>query len=207
MPAGVDVARLAREAPDPSAMETLGRFAGDPLLVFVGQALPHKRIEVLIHAQLLLDQLEVQSTLAIVGVRTDPVLSRALAEVAHDLAIPRVHLLGGLGDDALAAVLRNADIAVTASEHEGLCLPVLEAMAMGVPVIARGAGALPETIADAGLVLDRRAGPADFAEAVRMLHHDPLLAGELGYRGRRRAADFALERNLTDFLDVLCEVV
>ena len=207
IPVGVDVGRLARTLPDPNAMATFAPFAGDPLLVFVGQTLPHKRIDVLVHAQLLLDRRGIRSTLAVVGVPTDLVLARGLAELARDLDVPRCVMLGALGDDALAAVMRHADVFVTASEHEGLCLPVLEAMAMGVPVIARGAAALPETVGSGGLVLDRGAGPEAFAEAVAMLHHDPVLHGELAFRGRRQAESFGLDHNLARFLDVLAGVI
>ncbi len=207
VPAGVEVGRLASVVPDASAMATMSAKAGDPLLLFVGQTLPHKRIEVLVHTQLLLHRQGIRSSLAVVGPPTQPVLAQALAELARDLKIPNCLFLGALGDDALAAIMRNADMLLTASEHEGLCLPVLEAMAMGVPVVARAAGALPETVGRGGLLLDRDAGPEDFAEAVAMVHHDPVLAGELAHQGRRRVKDFALDRNLGQFLDALSEVV
>ncbi len=52
----------------------------------------------------------------------------------------------------LAALYRNADAYLTASEHEGFCVPVVEAMAFGVPVIASDNGALPETCGNAAVI-------------------------------------------------------
>lgn len=207
LPVGADPQRLARVAPDPSAMATLAPFAGDPLVAFVGQALPHKRIEVLLHAQLLLDRGGIRSSLALVGPPSDPVLARAHAELVRDLGIPRCLLLGALGDDALAAVLRNADVLATASEHEGLCLPALEAMAMGVPVVGRRVGALPETVGAGGLLLDPDAGPAEFAEAVALVHEDRALARGLAAQGRAQAARVDPARSTAAFLEVIEEVV
>src|SRR5206468_5863811 len=63
----------------------------------------------------------------------------------------RVHLLGRLSDEDLLDVYRSADVFVMPSMHEGFCIPVLEAMACGVPVVAARAAALPETVASAGL--------------------------------------------------------
>ncbi|MGB0501578.1 MAG: glycosyltransferase, partial [Acidimicrobiales bacterium] len=79
------------------------------------------------------------------------------------------------------------------SEHEGFCVPVVEAMAAGLPVIGFRAAAVPETIAGAGIVLgDKR--PASVAEAVGRLLDDPGLWSTLATAGRQRAGDFALSR-------------
>jgi glycosyltransferase involved in cell wall biosynthesis len=207
IPAGVDGGRLGRVTPDPSAAQTMDTDVTSPFLLFVGQALAHKRIDVLVQMQLLLHRYGLDSTLAIVGAPTDGVLDWAIRQQTHDLRIPRVMILGSLGDDALAAVMSRADVFVTASEHEGLCLPAIEAMAMGIPVVGRRATALVDTVGDAGLLLDADAGPAEFAEAIVELDRNPRLATLLGERGRARAGDFELDRNLAAFVDALAEVI
>jgi glycosyltransferase involved in cell wall biosynthesis len=207
VPAGVDGGRLGRIEPDPSAVATMRTDATSPLLLFVGQIIAHKRIDVLLHMQLLLHRYGVDSTLALVGPPTDGVLDWVIRQETHDLRIPRVMVLGSLGDDALAAVMSRADVFVTASEHEGLCLPAIEAMAMGIPVVGRRATALVDTVGDAGLLLDADAGPAEFAEAIVELDRNPRLATLLGERGRARAGDFELDRNLAAFVDALAEVI
>src|SRR5206468_1149679 len=62
-----------------------------------------------------------------------------------------VHFVGQLDDDELSRSYHSADALVMPSLHEGFCVPVLEAMACGLPVIASRSAALPETVGDAGL--------------------------------------------------------
>ena len=72
-------------------------------------------------------------------------------------------------------MFRSADAVVTASEHEGFCLPLLEAMTFEKPIVARACAAIPETVGDAALLLPPEQGPAFFAEAVtELLANEPL---------------------------------
>src|SRR5260370_36614035 len=72
--------------------------------------------------------------------------------LARDLGVPeRLHFLGHVNLETLAEAYRAADAFIMPSVWEGFCIPVLEAMASGVPVVAARAGALPETVAGAGL--------------------------------------------------------
>ena len=77
---------------------------------------------------------------------------------------------------------------MTASDHEGLCLPVLEAMAFDLPVIARGTAALPETIGSGGIVLPADADPVLLAEAMAAVLESAPLRSELVEAGRDRLA-------------------
>jgi glycosyltransferase involved in cell wall biosynthesis len=72
---------------------------------------------------------------------------------------------GQVPDGELTAHYQLADVFVTASIHEGFCIPVLEAMACGTPVVGARATALPETIGPAGLTF-RPEDPTDLAEKV-----------------------------------------
>ena len=75
---------------------------------------------------------------------------------------------------ALEAYFRAADVFVSASDHEGFCVPVVEAMGHGVPVVAYGVAAVPETVGDAGLLLASKE-PLRFAAAVHRVVSDPEL--------------------------------
>jgi glycosyltransferase involved in cell wall biosynthesis len=96
-------------------------------------------------------------------------------------------------DDDLAAYYRWADAYISLSEHEGFCVPLVEAMATDVPVLAYAAGAVPETLGGAGVVFS----PKDFEFAAEMLGtlvydrpvRDRIISGQ-----RRRVRDFAPDR-------------
>lgn len=92
---------------------------------------------------------------------------------------------GGVSEAALKTFYQSADAFVITSEHEGFCVPVVEAMAFETPVIAYGTTALPHTIGEAGIVWDRFDAVL-FAETVQALTADGEAADALRRRGRVR---------------------
>lgn len=65
----------------------------------------------------------------------------------------RIVFAGKVSTEALYSYYRAADVFVSASEHEGFCVPIVEAMVFGIPVIALAAAAIPETIGDGGILV------------------------------------------------------
>ena len=104
----------------------------------------------------------------------------------------RVRHLNYLDREALSAVMRGAEALVFPSLLEGFGLPVVEAMACGVPVIVSRASSLPEVAGDAALYVDPH-DPSDIAAAIGRLAGDPALRACLGAHGRARAARFRWE--------------
>jgi len=104
--------------------------------------------------------------------------------------------LGYVEEDLLPGLYAGARAFVLPSLYEGFGLPCLEAMASGVPVVASSAGALPETVGDAGLIAD---GP-DLPGAVLTVACDEHVAESLSAAGARRSAEFSWSRTaaLTD---------
>ena len=98
-----------------------------------------------------------------------------------------VRYLGFLPDGVLPAVLRGAELFVFPSLFEGFGLPLLEAMACGVPVVASGAASIPEVVGDAALVVDCRDESHLAAAIVRGLE-DETLRRTLRQKGRLRAS-------------------
>src|SRR5690606_11812287 len=96
-----------------------------------------------------------------------------------------VTLDGPVGPAGLAAHYRAADVFVCLSDHEGFCVPLVEAFAQGVPVVAYDAAAVGETVGRAGILLPGKA-PAVVASAVARFLGDTGLRAGLAAAGRSR---------------------
>lgn len=99
----------------------------------------------------------------------------------------------GLSDVELADLLRSAEIACVPSRYEGFSLPALEAMACGTPLVATTAGALPEVVGGAGLLVPP-GDPDRLADALGRLLTEPNLRADLAAAGMRRASGFTWRR-------------
>jgi glycosyltransferase involved in cell wall biosynthesis len=114
-----------------------------------------------------------------------------------------VLLVGSIGDAELGAYYEAADVFVCVSEHEGFCVPVLEAMAHDLPVVARATTAVPETVGDAGLLVAAGAAAETVAVAVARVLGDPTARDALVAAGRRRVEHFSLPRSKARLLRAL----
>ncbi len=186
---------------------TLNHFAevvDVPVVLHVGQMLPHKRPDVLVAAfHILTVDLRVPAQLILLGPHRNTDYAWAVQHYANDLGLSNVALVGERSAEELAAFFRSSSAFVTASEHEGFCLPVVEAFAFGLPVIARAVAALPETAGAGGLLLPAEAGPALFAEALARVLTDEPLRAELVEGGRERLDRYSLERSRTTMVESL----
>jgi glycosyltransferase involved in cell wall biosynthesis len=117
-----------------------------------------------------------------------------------------VNIAGAVSAAELASYWECADALVVASEHEGFCVPLLEAMHHGVPIVAYGAAAVPETLDGSGLVL-RDKDAATFAEAVARVLDDAPLRAQLVAAGHARLADFDVARSREKLLDAVVATV
>ncbi len=135
-----------------------------------------------------------------------PAYADAVFEFAAELGLADAVRHGeGLTGTQLAAWYEDADVFVCLSEHEGFCIPLLEAMRAGTPIVARDAGAVGETLADAGILLED-GRPGTVAAAVHRIQEDARLATWLAEAGHRRLEDFAPASTRRRFVDVLSEV-
>ncbi len=104
-----------------------------------------------------------------------------------------VELTGLVSDAALRQHYAAADLYVSLSQHEGFGVPLVEAMAAGVPVLAWPAGAVPYTLAGAGVLLDDRTKEG-VAAAMLDLAMDPAGRAAIADRQRRALDRFRLQR-------------
>jgi glycosyltransferase involved in cell wall biosynthesis len=114
-----------------------------------------------------------------------------LAEAARRYG--NVRLLPHVPTRVLVELLHGATAALCLSRYEGFGIPVLEAMAAGAPVIASRCGALPEVVADAGILVNGE-DAHQVAEKIARLSADPEAREEYRRRGKARAKEWSWER-------------
>ncbi|MFZ4515477.1 MAG: glycosyltransferase family 4 protein [Acidimicrobiia bacterium] len=117
-----------------------------------------------------------------------------------------VRCAGRISDEELDELYRSSDVFVCLSEHEGFCVPLIEAMRSELPVVARALTAVPETIGDAGLLLDT-SRPSIVAAAVHRVLEDDALRKNMVAAGTARAMTFDPGVCAAAFLDAIRGVV
>ena len=103
---------------------------------------------------------------------------------------PFVHFTGRVPEEKLPSLYRGAEALVFPSLYEGFGLPVLEAMACGVPVVTSNTTALPETAGDAALLVDPTS-VEQISEAMKQVVSDNSLRQRLRKKGLERATQFS----------------
>ena len=192
-PIAVDTARVTQPAQRPS----LERLLDDGLVnfLFVGRMAPNKKIEDIIKlAEVYKRYIDAYYRFIFVG-RYDVVpryysMIRALM-AEYRLLDDRFVFTGAVPDEELAVYYQHAAVYLSLSEHEGFCVPLIEAMAADVPVLAYSAAAVPDTLGGAGVQF----APKDLEYAAELL-------GELAFDDELRAQVIAGQRRrLNDFGD------
>jgi len=190
LPLPIDLSRL-HAAANPVLDAELAR-APMPTFITVGRVAPNKRIEDFIKvAAYYLRYISPEARFLIVGGTRglEPYLD-ALVELHGDLSLDeRVSFTHKVSLADLITYYGSATAYVCTSAHEGFCAPLLEAMTLGVPIVARRAAAVPETLGDAGILVDSD-DPAMWAEMLAAVAHDEALRARLIGLGKQRAADF-----------------
>jgi glycosyltransferase involved in cell wall biosynthesis len=177
--------------------------------LFVGRLAPNKAQHELVKAFALYRQAwDGNARLWLVGGEASPRYRTALERLiaGADLG-DAVTLTGPVPAGVLAAHFAAADVFVCLSRHEGFCVPLLEAMAWDLPVVARAAAAVPETLGAAGVLVPDPATAATVAAAVARVLSDAGLRDGLVARGRRRVETFSLERSRARWIDALVPVL
>jgi glycosyltransferase involved in cell wall biosynthesis len=190
LPLLVNTDRLTGAAPRP-ALEAMLQD-GLANILFVGRIAPNKKIEDHIRlAEQFKRYVDSQYRFIFVGRETAvPRYYDAIrALIAEFRMLPdRFWFTGAVPDEELAAYYRHAHAYVSLSEHEGFCAPLVEAMAMDVPILAYASAAVPETLGGAGVTF----APKDLEYAAELLgaliYDAPLRTGVLAGQRARRAA-------------------
>ncbi len=166
-------------------------------VLFVGRVIANKKIEDVIrffHAYQ--SMFNPRSRLLIVGAQSG--FERYLAslnQLIAELELPHVHFTGHVSDEELVGFYEVADLFLCASEHEGFCVPLVEAFYMQVPVLAFAATAVPATMDGAGVLFETKE-PLHVAALMDAIIsnvdlQDAIVDGQLAAVERLRAKDFS----------------
>jgi glycosyltransferase involved in cell wall biosynthesis len=206
-PIAVDTARVTQPVRRPALEEILDD--GLVNFLFVGRMAPNKKIEDHIRlAEVYKRYVDAYYRFIFVG-RVD-VVPRYYAMIRAQMAEYRLlHdrfiFTGPVPDEELAVYYRHAAVYISLSEHEGFCVPLVEAMAADVPVLAYAAAAVPDTLGGAGVQF----APKDLeyaAELLGALAFDDDLRARVVAGQRRRLEDFGdvrITRDLTRLVQSL----
>lgn len=167
---------------------------GSVNILFVGRLVPNKRQDDLIRAFRYYHRLvNRRSRLILVGADTNaPGYRLELEAMAGALGVGEcVHLVGSVGlGEGLGGYFAAASVFVSLSEHEGFCVPLLEAMAFDLPVVAFSAAGVPDALGEAGLLVKQKRYDV-IGELLDLVVHDERLRAQIVARQRQRLADFA----------------
>ena len=176
--------------PDPAVTRRLAdeRTA----ILVVGQILPQKAIHDVVAGFAAYRRIDPAAHLYLVGstAMSASYLDRLQRQIQDAGIAEDVTLTGSVNVEQLVAYYRGATALLTLSDHEGFCVPLIEAMRSDLPIVANAAGAIPETLGDAGILLEDKS-PERVAEALERVVSDRETRDELIARGRTRLEAFS----------------
>lgn len=195
LPLAVPLERFSPEPPDPALLRQY-KLEGRQVILFVGRMAGNKRIDLLVEALPMVKEQVPNTLLLLVGDdKSNPAHREVVAhakERAEALGVEHDIIFTGVVE-AVPPYFHLADVYATASLHEGFGVPLIEAMASGVPVVASRVTSHPWVLGEAGVLVEPDNAPA-LAEALISILTNDRLRGKLVQRGLARAREFSLEQ-------------
>ena len=187
---------------DPDLMQTLQD--GKANLLFVGRSAPNKRQDHLLQAFAHYLTMDREARLILVGSSdaTDPYYTHLIHTIQRLNLQEFVVLPGQVNDSQLLAFYRTADLFWSMSEHEGFCVPLIEAMWFDIPVLAYKSSAVPETLGEGGLMFTSKENLVQVAALAKLLIRNPQLREKV-LNAQKKRRQFFLSSNLALDLDRL----
>lgn len=184
---------------------------GKTNLLFVGRLAPNKRQEHLLEAfahYLTMDQ-EARLILAGYGDASDPYYRYLISCIQKWGLTSHVMLTGQVNNAQLLAFYRTAHLLWSMSEHEGFCVPLVEAMWFDIPVLAYKSSAVPETLGEAGLMFTSKTDLVQVAALAKILVRDEILRAKVIKAQRQRRENFTqavINTSLSELVSKMKEV-
>jgi len=197
---------IADVPPDPGTLSRLRSNRTGTQVLFVGRIAPNKSHHDLVASvRTLRDSYGDAAHLHLVGTDGPATYRRLVDEIiSHADMGDHVTFHGSVSQSDLVAHYQSADVFCCLSDHEGFCVPVIEAMHHGLPVVAFDSTAVTGTVGDGGLVLGNKR-PLTVAATLHRVGSDPELSRRLSEAGRRRAQLFGLTKTKAAFASAIAQ--
>lgn len=205
IPLLVDMQRWQGVAADVAMSQKL---RGAKNLIFIGRICAHKHQLRLIQVMQQLRHLTQQPVRLILagGVTSDPYLQEIQSYLQTHQLQQQVWWLGKLNEAELLALYRQADCYVSLSEHEGFGMPLIEAMQHSVPVLARPASGVAETLGEGGIQLDATCSEFELAQQLAQFLAEPAQRQRVLKAQRLNLQRFTRARIRADLQQFLCSL-
>ena len=175
--------------------------AGDPVILVLGRVVPHKRIEQAIELTAMLHKQGCMARLEVVGPCSNDGYRAHLSQIIEAQGLNAHVQMRGMVDEAtLQDCYARASVLLSTSEHEGFCVPVLEAMHLGVPVVVRQGTAAIEVGGDAVLAFST---PDEAAAQLYRALNDLGVRDELVKLGYERASALIRQASVDIWIPLL----
>ncbi len=172
-------------------------------ILFTGRKAPNKKIEDIVESFAYYNKnVNPKSRLILVGGLAVKNYINAIRKYIAENDIQNVVFTGQVPDDEWEAYYKIADVFLCLSEHEGFCIPLLEAMQRDVCVVAYDCTAIPDTMGGAGVLLKDKS-PASVAAAIDRIVKDKTYKEEILKGQRKRVSEF----NIDSYADKVCESI
>jgi len=183
------------------------KFGGDyKNFLFVGRIAPNKKIEDLIKLYFIYKRsVDSNVRLIIVGSYEENEYKKyyyTLNSFINELHLNDVFFTGKISFKDMVTIYRQSHIFITMSEHEGFCVPLVEAMIFGVPIIAFNSTAIPETLGDSGILVNKK-NYTEIAELVDIVLSDSLLRSRIIDKQYKRLSVFDTDKLKQTFIDII----
>ena len=173
-------------------------------IVFTGRIAPNKCQEDIIRAfTCYKNEINPKSRLFLLGsYKEENLYYRKLRQYVKELKVKDVIFTGHISFDSILAYYKLATVFLCMSEHEGFCVPLVEAMLFDVPVIAYDSTAIPYTLQGSGFLLDTKE-PMVAAKVIDRLCRDEQLRAQILSNQRIRLQDFAYDKIREQFIEYI----
>jgi glycosyltransferase involved in cell wall biosynthesis len=202
LPLAVDPGKW-RDPPDEDLMAQLQD--GKRNILFVGRYAPNKCQHELVEGFRHYLTLDADARLILVGSEDifDPYIQHIHQTVIDCAVADRVMLPGHITDSQLQAYYRCANLFWSMSEHEGFCVPLIEAMWFDVPILAYRSSAVSETLAQSGILFVDKSDPAVLAKLAYKLLDDAVCRDEVLKQQHERRKEFAPQTVREQFMQII----